>query len=73
MAKTRGMYGLGFSFKKETKTQKFAAMVGGEYMETTAVSEGQAKNALRARYNKKYHRQTGAYVEIEMCDVRVTV
>lgn len=73
MAKTKGYGGLEFSFKKDTKTQKFAAIVGGDYMETTAVSEAQAKHALKARYNKKYGKQSWAYVEIEMCDVRATV
>ena len=48
MAKTKGAFGMSFSFKKNTPTQKFAAIVGGEYMETTAVSEGQARIAFKS-------------------------
>lgn len=73
MAKTKGGFGMSFSFKKNTPTQKFAAIVGGEYMETTAVSEGQARHALKSRYNRKNGRQSHAFVEITFCEVRQTV
>lgn len=72
MAKTQGAFGAKYSFKKDTPTNKFAAIVGGEYMETTAVSEGQARNALKSRYNKSHNRQNWAFVEITFCAVRQT-
>lgn len=53
MAKTKGKNGYGsYSFKAGTPTEKFAFLVYGEYMETTAVSEGQARHAIKNRYNK---------------------
>lgn len=65
MAKTKGKYIPGqFSFKSETKTEKFAFMVYGNYMETTAVSEGQARNAIKARYNKANGRNSTAWVDM---------
>lgn len=70
MAKTRGAFGLKFSFKQETKTKKFAAMVEGSYQETTAVSQGQANNALRSRYRKANRLQDWVFVKVEPCPVR---
>jgi hypothetical protein len=71
MAKTKGKYIPGeFSFKLETKAEKFAFMVYGNYMETTAVSEGQARNAIKARYNKANGRNSAAWVDMTPTAVR---
>lgn len=65
MSKTKGKYLPGqFSFKPETATKKFAFIVYGNYMETTAVSEGQARNAIKARYNKANGRSITAWVDM---------
>ena len=66
MAKTVGKYIRGeFTHKVDTPTQKFAAHVNGEYMETTAVKESVAFHALKSRYNKKHGRIKSAYVKVE--------
>ncbi len=71
MAKTKGKYLPGeFTFKLETKAEKFAFLVYGNYMETTAVSEGQARNAIRARYNKANGRNMTAWVDMTPTTVK---
>lgn len=71
MAKTKGKYIPGsYSFKHDTPVEKFAFMVYGTYMETTAVSDGQARHAIKSRYNKENRRAMSAWVEMTPTAVR---
>ncbi len=70
MPKTTGKDGRKYCFKEDTVLQKFAAIVGGGYMETSAVNRGQANVAFKSRYNNDNNRQESAYVKIEPTPVR---
>ncbi len=54
------------SFKPTTETKLFKFKVEGKEMQTTATSEGQAKHAVKTRYNRENNRQLNAFVNIEL-------
>lgn len=73
MGKTIDCYGNKKRFKRTTPTTKFAALVNGVYMETTAVSKAQAAVHLRLRYNKENGFQSHVFQKMEFTDVRKPV
>lgn len=67
MAKSKGMFGIGFKFKKDNpNTKTYKGIVNGNEYTVTAVSERQAALMIKIKHNRESGLQDHIYQKVEV-------